>query len=962
MTAAATSLASQALATEVKKKVRERGLVLWLDAEGQYSALVNALSSAAFDFPYPVVACRGSYLELMLALEPYGSGLEPEHVLVHLPGLNKENVKDTPVYELYKAGISFEKKLETLVREAAKGVAPPGEVDEFLREGDATLEGADRWLASLGDQPRDELDLLLGALGVDDVALGLFTSDARIVRHLPKGAAAILTFLQKGLGISPEFRRFVLGDLALGPAAFASLVSRWLMAVEFVIDLKEPPKHPELLPLAQLGPLVKDCRRLVRRARDEHPDLYEELAAELQEQLKEELGAHGAGALGSIDTFSFEEQATRRAALAALAAGDWESAHAFATQRTPDECFWVRRAPRLGRTWELIQLAAGVGRAFAAGDRALGRCASLDEAVDRYTSELCTVDRLHRLFEQRCHAGLTSELEDHHRLLEARQAVRRGYRAWADATSRAFHQLCLSHGALPSSEYRQRALYEQVVQPLIEQGRRVAFCVVDAMRFEMAHGLAEELKREKLTLSLRGRLAELPTVTEMGMNALAPVARQGRLTVALHHGKLQGLRAGEYTVSTPSDRVRCMGERSVGTAALDLELEAFLDLSLPELEQRIGQHTRLVVVRSRELDEAGEHRLHLGTFEHTLALLKSAVHLLGKAGMDSIVIASDHGFLLQDTTTEAVSFGDDKRLPCRRHALVEERSGMADVLELPLSALEYDSEAERYLVFRPDTAVWKTQEKVAPFVHGGNSLQERVIPVLVIDHGRRRGKTASRYEVLARPEPAQLGRQRLRLTVRLRGDGAASLGIHTAKAISLALRVPRHPDLAVRLLSASPPATLREGRLAVPPNQSDALVEFELEGDVEEQVRIEVYHPDEVEDVTPMLVEGFFEVTRNRRLGKPKPSDPPARRSARPADPADTARAWQDLIDDPADRRVFAIIEERRSINEAELAVVLGSPRLVRSFARRFDGLVQRVPFEVEIRTVNGMKSYTRKD
>ena len=68
------------------------------------------------------------------------------------------------------------------------------------------------------------------------------------------------------------------------------------------------------------------------------------------------------------------------------------------------------------------------------------------------------------------------------------------------------------------------------------------------------------------------------------------------------------------------------------------------------------------------------------------------------------------------------------------------------------------------------------------------------------------------------------------------------------------------------------------------------------------------------------------------------------------------------MIDDPADRRVFAIIEERRSINEAELAVVLGSPRLVRSFARRFDGLVQRVPFEVEIRTVNGMKSYTRKD
>lgn len=63
-----------------------------------------------------------------------------------LPGLNKKTVEQTPVYELYKAGTSFEKSLATLVREAAKGVARPEETETFLSRSPVSLEGADRWL------------------------------------------------------------------------------------------------------------------------------------------------------------------------------------------------------------------------------------------------------------------------------------------------------------------------------------------------------------------------------------------------------------------------------------------------------------------------------------------------------------------------------------------------------------------------------------------------------------------------------------------------------------------------------------------------------------------------------------------------------------------------------------------------------------------------------------------------
>ncbi|WP_437310917.1 BREX-6 system phosphatase PglZ [Sorangium sp. So ce388] len=988
--------ASRALAAEVNKKVRERGLVVWVDSDQQYTALVDALRAGAFGFSYPVVAYRGSYLELMLALDPHGNGLHPDHVLLHLPGVNKETVKETPVFELYKAGVVFEKSLSTLVREAAVGTATLEQTDAFVRAPALSLDKADRWLEELRAEPKEGITLLLESRGLDDVVLGLVADDPRLRAHLPEHGEQVLAFLEKGLGLGAAWRKYRIGDAKLTATALATLVASWLMAVEFVHDLKEAPVTPELEALTRLGPLVKDCRRLAARFREQHADAYELFANELQEHLQQERTSHHAGALGAIDTFRFEEATMRAAALGALCRGEWDGAEEMAGARTPETCFWVRRSPALQRTWEILRQAASTGRALAATRKGLDRCGSLDEAVERYAEKLAPVDRQHRLFEQRAHALLASDLDDYDALLEVRKAVRRAYRDWADAINRVFFELCVAHGPLPGRSLRQRSVYEDVVHPLVEQGGRVAFLLVDALRFEMAQGLAQELRREKYRASLGARLAELPTETSVGMNALAPVERNGRLRPAMKGGKIDGFVAGEFSVCGPPDRVRAISQRSLagpGQSAEDIELEELQDLSLTQLKRRLSGTPPLVVVRSRELDTAGEHGLHLGTFDHTLALLKSAISLLSQAGVERFVIASDHGFLLQDATAENIPFGASKRAPERRHALLSEPSGMPDVIEVRLSALEYDVEEDLFLVLRPDTALWQTKDKIAPFVHGGNSLQERVIPVLVLDRQVVRGKTTSRYEVVAHPEPAHLGRQRLRLAVRLQSRENASLGFLAPKSISLALRVPGRPDVLIGLLDAGPPATLSDGRVLVPPNRDEAVVEFELEGQTDEKVRVEVYHPDAVEEVAPKMVEGFFDVARSRHLPKLRaaggsvpppgqarppsapppgqarpPSAPPAPAQVRspsappPVQPAPATPAWGELVTDDAYRRVLEIIAERRTINEAELAQVLGSSRRVRAFARHFDDLVRRLPFEVEVLTVNGMKAYARKD
>ena len=959
---------SRALAAELARKVREQGIVVWLDAEEQYTGLVDALRARALGFPYPVVAYRGSYLELMIALEGYGNDWFREHLLVHLPGLNKETVKETPVYELYQTGTMFERNLGTAVREAAAGAAKPEEIDAFVRAPGLTLDKADAWLDGLHAAPREGLTLLLESLGLEAVVLRLVTQDARLRAHLPGDVGRgeeILAFLERGLGLDAAWRTFRIEDKPLTSAAMASLVSSWLMAVEFVHDLREPPVTPELAALTRLGPLAKECRRLASRLRELHPDDYEAFEGELQDRLEQERTSHHARALGAVDTFRFEEAAMRGATLGALGRAEWEGAAELADERTADKCFWVRRDPRLQRTWEILRLAASTGRAITASPKGLDRCGSLEEAVDLYAEKLAPIDRKHRLFEQRAHALLASDLDDYDALLDARRAVRQAYRAWADGINRAFFALCVKHGPLPGRSYRQRTLYEEVVHPLVAgQPDRVAYFLVDALRFEMAQGLAEELRREKYRATLGARLAELPTETSVGMNVLAPVERNGRLRPVLKGGKIDGFTAGEFAVHDPATRLKAIKARSLDEAPGDLDLEELQDLTVPQLRRRLGK-PRLVVVHSRELDTAGEHGLHLGTFDHTLALLKSAISLLAQAGVTRFVITSDHGFLLQDATAASVPFGASKQVPQRRHAILAKPAGMPDVLEVRLSALEYDAAEDPYLVFRPDTALWQTTSAIAPFVHGGNSLEERVIPVLVLERQVVRGKTTSRYEVVARAEPAHLGRQRLRVAVRLQDRENASLGFMSPRSVSLALRVVNRPEMMVALLDAGPPATLDAGRVLLPPNRDEALVEFEVEGPADEKILIEIYHPDAVEQVTPKVVEGFFEAARSRNVPRPRAS----KESTRPPPPAPAvdkpaagALDWAALVADEGYRKVVTLLAERRSINEAEIAEVLGSPRRVRAFARDYDALVRLLPFDVDLCTVNGLKTYARRD
>lgn len=936
---------SRALEHEVLNELRRQGIVVWLDKDASYTTFVDALAlrSAEGSFPFPVVGFRGSFLELVFQLENYGSGLDKQPLLIHMPGYNEESIRQTPLLELYAAGVRFRKALDTLIREAAAARVAPAEVEKFVATR-PTLEQADAWLTSAVSQSTFGLAAALDEFGPKLLAEALAQPSSALALRVtaPEEVQALKSYLHKLTGMDAAWVDFYGEDSKRKPldnvlAAFAA----WILSVEYVHDLKRPPHLAPLQRLRELSPpVVKASCDIVVQLRRDNGDVYERIADEVEGFLASELRAMTPEDLGRIDTFREEENRVLTGAVEALRRGDWAKAKAWCEVRQGDKSFWLQRDQTRRWAWTLVAEAAEFGAIMAQHPDPFGRARSLAEAAELYAKGAYEVDRAHRRFEQRRLALLEPRLPHFGPLQEVVGSLRRAHRTWADGLAKRFASLCAEHGFLPSAELQQRTLFEQVVHPLTLSSEKVAVFVIDAFRYEMATELVEELRGTGTVVDLKPRFAELPTITSVGMNVLAPVARGDRLAVA---GVFQGFKTGEFTVRKPEDRARAMGLRSVGKPALLLKLVDVCEAATARLTKDLKPH-QLVVVHSKEIDDAGEANVGVPTFETTLRQIKAAWHHLQLAGVRNFVFTADHGFLLQDETTLERPFGT-KRDPRRRHIVDDHPRQEAGMVHVSMASLGYDG-LPGYLLFRDDTAIFATGNPGATFVHGGNSPQERIIPVLTVTrkHGERVGH--AEYVVEVEPQPDVVGLHRLRMRVVF---APGTLGFAAAGVVDIALRPREREGVRVTVKDVAGPATVKTGRLQVPVGETWTEVFFSLEGPTDDRVQVEVYHAEAIEKVRGATPDHWYSVS-GTATGVSR---------AAPVPPSGT---WADTIADEGIRKVFLHIEKHGVVTEPEVTNLLGSPRAFRRFSLEFDMHLTKLPFRVRIEPGEGGKRYVRED
>jgi hypothetical protein len=936
---------SSALQAELLQEIRRQGIVVWLDKDANYTAFVDRLVEQGA-FPYPIIGFRGSFIETLFALEAYGSGYDKHSLVIHMPGFSEDSIRSTPVLELYAAGTRFRKALDTLIRQAATGHVLPDDVESFLRN-KPTLELADEWLNQAVTEPTVDLETILRLSGTTLIMEALARKDSSLAARVTtaKEAAALRSYLHKLTGMDDEWFSFTAGDPHTPPLdRIRSALSAWILCVEYVHDLQREPHLASLKRLKTLStPLVKTSTSMAVELRQKHPGEYVKLADEAESMLDLELSAMTPEDLGQVDTFREEENRVLEGAVDLLKARHWAKAAEWCKAREGDKSFWLQQDPIRRRAWDVVAEASAFGQILADHPRPFEGLEFHEEALTKYVDTAALVDRSHRRFEQEWLRRLDTKMPHFGALQEVLGDLRQLHRAWADQLAKDFTRLCKKEGFLPPPHLQQRTLYEQVVQPMAFGGEKVAVFLVDAFRYEMATELLDDLRASGggAIVDLKARFAELPTITSVGMNALAPVAQDGRLTV---NGTLQGFRTGEYTVKTPGDRARAMGTRTSGKPGLNLTLAEVCDSSPEGLKRKVKDH-QIVVVCSSELDDAGEANVGLLTFEAQLRQIKAAWFHLQSAGIKHAVFTADHGFLLQDATTQVRPFGK-KTDPQRRYVLDQHERGETGISAVALAKLGYEG-LGGYLLLADDTAVFATGTAGATFVHGGNSPQERIIPVLTVTRKRAESSSLTEYAIEVEPMPAAFGFHRIRLRLR---DVQTTLGFAGARSIELDLRVPDRSDIRVTVKEVSGAGMIRSGRIRAPVGDTWTEVFFALEGASNERVPIEVHHGDNIEKVRACVPDVLFELsalTGGQRL----PTTPP---------PAPSP--WAESIEDESIRGVFVHIEKHGSITETEIITMLGNARAARRFALNFDNFLAKLPFQVRSESNASGKRYVREE
>jgi hypothetical protein len=943
-----------ALEEELKQELRQHGISVWLDKDAAYNAYINHLIERYHqgEFPFPVISFRGSYLEMLLALEPYGNGEYPDRLLIHMPGHTEESIRNTPLLELYRAGTRYRKALHTLIRQTASGRVNPDRIEAYLNTGVTDLSAADQWLATACSQPQGDLVQYLETLNLEWVLDSLVAAEStfKAIFSEPQSLIVFSDYLYRKTGMDAGFQIFYRESSPLTFSLLGETFVAWLMCVEYVHDLARLPRQDALQPLKQLTkPLIQTCASLIRHLRQAYPDAYETIARQVEAHLEEELKKVLPEDLGKIDTFLSEENAILGGAMQALRTEEWDRALEWAQIRQETPSFWLTRDRTRRIEWSLIRDSATLGLALAQYPHPLQGQNTLRSALDAYTHTAFEVDRAHRRFEQQRTKLLSSTLPNFAALLEIADQLRRRYREWVDALAHSFATICQSEGFLPEDSLQQRSLYEQVVHPLTQTEAKTAYFLIDAFRYEMATELITAFEGAGTTVALKARYAELPTITAVGMNVLAPLSRSGRLTLGSDKG-FKGFKTGEYTVRKPEERVRAMGDRSVNNINSGqrrvrlLKLSEVCDRSPDSLKQSCA-NANLIVIHSKEIDDAGESNLGLIAFEECLKQLTSAWNRLKSIGVNEFVFTADHGFLLQDQTTQQKNWGT-LRDPQRRFVLDSYPRSETETVTVSLSALNYEGQ-DGYLLFRKDTAVFATGNPGATFVHGGNTLQERVIPVLTVSHRDRPNLKIVKYLIEVQAQPEIMGCSRLKVRVKPAPVAQGVLSFTGARTIVLALRVPERPDIQVNIKDV-PNMRIQNQQIPIPLDSDWVEVLFDLSGPQDERAKIEVYHPDASEDVEATVVESYFKVAGTMRH--------PPEVLLTSQDTAD----WQESFEDPAVGRVFVHLQQHGSITETELATLLGNPRKVRRFSLTFEEYLQKVPFSVRIEVTTNGKRYVK--
>ena len=719
----------------IAKQVKDNGLVVWYDPDRVYADALPSLNLPDTE----VFRYEGSFIQLRWEIDQRHlmDGEEAPRLVVYVPLAQDQT--NHALIELEAAGVVMQPgqqpparntRLAVVARNALKGILgeeSAGQVEKQTEAGKLTLSDLNALADKGGEISKGVIALIFGTGNPPEVVLTFLDTDGLDESITKKDAKGELTdILHRDFGFDTP------GSLDLKDLRHR--LARHILMTDFILSLGDfIPKELAAIPIAS-SPMTAlasaDVAHAWRLRRDLR-DSYVAAAYRVETEFNLSALAFVPEALVNIETFPAIEKALLRYAENRLLEQTDGDILTLAESRLSR--FWCSAEPAIQARWALI---VSVAEALLEADRveqALKKAPpSITGMIQEYAvgpTPWCLLDTHHRHLESRWY-NFEPSGDDHDSIEKLVIRARQRYMVVGSEMARQFLKHLQANFPDKGVAY-QRNVFETHVKPLLQE-KRTAYVWVDALRFEMGRELAR-LLREDFDVDLHPTIAAVPTVTEIGMAALLPGAQSDAKVVSSGSGKL-ALEIKGSVIKDRKDRSTLL-RKYAGVEMYDTKLDNLLPKPSKKVREGI-ESAQLILVTSQEIDELCEQdniTQARRQMDGVLNDLRRGIRNLIDSGVERIIIAADHGHLFADELSEdmKVDAPGGETVDLHRRVWVGYGGNADDAfLRAPLTKLGMVGEFD---VATPWTfACFKCKGGARAYFHGGLSLQELLVPVMVL--------------------------------------------------------------------------------------------------------------------------------------------------------------------------------------------------------------------------------------
>jgi hypothetical protein len=715
----------------IQHHIDENGIVVWFDPDNVYFPLIDeiVLSNSR------IVRFNGSFLRLRRDVDDLLNNVnqeDPPRLLIYIPiaRTQADHILDELIYggTILQPGepSSRNTSLDIIARQSLRMVFSREKLEDICSEIDrgriTSLQELDR-LAEQGSA--NALTLIYNTNQPVEIAFQFLTNPQNDSALIEKFAIPTLIDL-----LTEQFGGQFSGNDE--PNQLRSRLQRYLLNSEFCLRISgDIPAAFSTIQLPERRSQKDACLRLVenwRNRRDTQQNYFD-----TAQRVENELGIANLSldedALRNVFTFSKSDtQLLNTLAETLLIKPSHELVNLAQSRRSS---FWAMIDEGKGTCWAVVCLAGQVILKSNEIQKFLKtkQPKNVKEYIELYTDAngWWVLDTMHRSME-RYIVALDFTPDDQHSAIERLIArVRQDYSYTVDLLAHLFVPLVVDSHLNINDMLYQREIFSRYIAPSIGK-KKIGYVLVDALRFEMACDLLTSLGKEWKSQFVYA-IGTPPTITTVGMAALLPGAEHG---ITLVNSGGLAVEVNGHLLKDRKDRIALFSKNIDGFH--EVKLEALLPAKKSTREAIAA--AKFVLVTSQEIDLLGEGDsvIHAREFmDSALPKLMRAFRSLVDLGVQQIVVTADHGYLFSDEldtgATVPAPGGDTIKLE-RRVWIGRGGTSINGVINILTSVLGIGGDFE--MATPIGLACFATSGGKSYF-HGGLSLQELIIPLIVLE-------------------------------------------------------------------------------------------------------------------------------------------------------------------------------------------------------------------------------------